>query len=421
MSKNNKIIYIQPEEVQILDDPGHGLASRNVIHTIAGRLVKHYTGKVSGGWDDKKQKFVAKWNTGDLLQDDALYATEFAVSHGLNPVGDISLWYIGGKLIVVIYWRILKGWAEMVAPFRTGFVDMSERERERHGLQPGDLGVIGYNILDADQKFFEKMTFATIQGGLKPSEATPEVLPLVAKGSGIGIVLEKEMKKSDGSPIAPPKGRSWAWRAEIRSLRDAIGRSHGNPTPAMIKEYAKGIGITAADLPTLAEPIMSELKPPEQRRYLKLNADLRNAKAKRDAMTPEELHAESQASINLMRGTVSDEETALGEEPDRVEIEDGVIDEPTEEIEADPPAAAEAEVKRHAKIMHGFDWGKASRQLAEACPAYRFENGKPDMSKILTDAWGLGFKEINKDNFGDVMAHLSDAINPPTEEADNLP
>ncbi|MHC4617983.1 MAG: hypothetical protein ACYTEQ_09540 [Planctomycetota bacterium] len=347
-----------------------------------------------------------------MLQDDALYAVEFAISHGLNPVGDISLWYIGGKLIVSIYWRILKGWAEMVAPFRTEFFDMTEDERNRHGLEPGDIGVVCYNILDSDQGYYHKLLLTTIQNGnLSLSEANRQIIPLVAKGSGIGIVLKKEMQKADGKPIAPPKGRSWHWRGETRSFRDAVGRSHGNPTPAQVRVYAegKGIGVTSADLPVLADPIMSELSRPEQRRYLELNAALQENEAKWEAMEPEDLHAQSQAHINLMRGTIEDEETALGEEPDREEISEGVIEE-------DPPAPpADNEVKRHARIMGGFDWGNASKQLAKACPEYRLENGKPDMTKILTDAWDQGFKQIHGGNFADMLARLSDTTTPPTE------
>ncbi len=407
MTDNNKEIYLPPSEIQILDDPGHGLPERNVMHTIAGRLVKHYKGKVAGGWNHQTGRFVAKWDKGDLLQDDALYATEFAVSHGLNPVGDISIWYIGGKIIVNIHWRILKGWAEMVAPFRTEFFDMTEAQRQRHGLQSGDLGVISYNILDADKDFYREVLMAAIKSGLKLGEAHRQAIPLVAKGSGVGIVLLKEMTKKNGDPIAPPKGRSYPWRTETRSLRDAIGRSHGNPTPVMIKKYAEEnlVGIAGPDLPVLAEPIMAELNPPEQQRYLELNADLRKAKAKQDAMTPEELHAESQENINRMRGSIEDEETALGEEPDREEISEGVvIVDPTIKVEV-------IEVKRHAKIMGGFNWGEASRQLAEACPVYQLENGKPNMALILTTAWDNGFKQIHKDNFGDVLAKLSDVAN----------
>ncbi len=408
MTDNNKEIYLPPSEIQILDAPGHGLPERNVMHTIAGRLVKHHRGKVAGGWNHQAGRFVAKWDKGDLLQDDALYATEFAVSHGLNPVGDISIWYIGGKLIVAIYWRILKGWAEMVAPFRTEFIDMTEVQRQRHGLQSGDLGVISYNILDADKDFYREVLMAAIKSGLKLGEAHRQAIPLVAKGSGVGIVLSKEMTKENGDPIAPPKGRSWPWRAETRSFRDAIGRSHGNPTPVMIKKYAEEnlVGIAGPDLPVLADPIMDDLNPAEQQRYLELNADLRKAKTKRDAMTPEELHAESQVSIDLMRGSIEDEETALGEEPDREDVEDGAIEETT-------PPPVEAEVKRHARIMGGFDWGTASRKLAFQCPIYALENGSPNMSKILTEAWEMGFKQIDKENINDLLAALSDIFNQP--------
>ena len=398
---NEKDVIVLPKP-QIVEEPGFGLAGRNVVFTIAGRLVKHYKGKVAGGWNPSANGFVGKNDLGDLLPDDALYAAEYALSHGVNPIGDIHLWYIKGKLIIDIHWRIIKGWAEMVAPFRTEFFDMTDEQRQGHGLKPGDIGVIGYNILDSDKEFYRSMLMEAIQGGLKPSQANREVVPLVAKGSSIGIVLKSETKH------APAKGRSHKWRAEIRSFRGATGMSHGNRPPAQVKAYAEGqgIGFTAADLPTLAEPIMAELKPPEQRRYLELHADLRENKAKWGAMTSTELVTESQANINLMRGTIEEEETALGEE----EVSEGII-----EKEPTPEPAPEAEVKRLASIIGNFDWGTASRKLAFQCPAYALENGKPNMSKILTEAWALGFKQIHKDNVNDVLAALSDVFNQPTE------
>lgn len=403
--ENNSKDIIMPE-VKYLDDPGGGLGSRDQIFTIARRLMAHNQGKIQGGWSEKLEKFVGKFDQGGLREKDALYAAQFATSRGLNPFGDIHIWYIKGQVIVDIHWRILKGWAEMITPFRTETVDMTSEEREKHGLAPDDLGVIAYNIADSDADFYRVMLLTFIQKDYSASEAKREAIALVAKGRGIGILRKNEMKKD------PPKGRSWYWRCKIRAGRDATGQSHGNPTVVQIRDFARG-RITTADLPVLTEPIMAELNPPEQQRYLELHANQREAKAKWDAMTPKELHAESQANINLMRGTIEDEETPLGEEPDREEISEGVvIADPTikvEVIEAEPPA--EADVKRYAKIMGGFNWGEASRQLAEACPVYQLENGKPNMTLILTTAWDNGFKQIHKDNFGDVLAKLSDVVN----------
>ncbi len=405
MSRNNEIIYLPPQEIQIQDDPGYGLGSRQNIHTIAGRLVEHYKGKINGGWNSDKNEFVSAYNQGDLRPSDALYATQYSISRGLNPFGDVHLWYYHEKLTLTPHWRILKGWAELIAPFGTKSFRMTDDEREQHNLALGDLGVIAYNILDSAHQFYQKMTLAFLEEGLTASEARRKAAASTAKGTGVGIVLAAEMKNRNGK-IAPPKGRSWDWRCGIRAFRDAVGKSHGDPPPAQIKAFAQGhgIGITSADMPALAEPIMSELKPPEQRRYLELNADLRKAETRREAMTPDELAAQSQRHINLMRG--SEDDCALGEEPEREEISDGVIEEETQP--APSVSTGSTNGAGQATVGGGFDFRTWANHLGEACPRYA-KDGQPDMVKILAGAWELGHQTITEANVADVMTALSDA------------
>jgi hypothetical protein len=410
-AEQKKTVVIDLPALEILDDPGNGFGSRNAIYTVARRLMVHYQGKVLGGWNENSQQFVGKDQLGGLRERDAIYATQFAVSRGLNPFGDIHVWYIKGQIIVDIHWRILKGWAELVCPFRTKPIDMSEEEREKHGLQEGDLGVISYNIADADKDFYRAMLLTLIEGGHSVSEAKLDAIKLVAKGAGVGIVKKYEMKKD------PPKGRSWNWRCRIRSLRDAIGWSHGNPTVVQIRDFAEGRGtkITAADLPVLAEPIMADLNPPEQKRYLQLNADLRKATAKRDEMPPADLAAQSQAHINLMRGSIEDEETPLGEEPDREDVINGVIEE--ERQPAPSVSTGSTNGAGQATVGGGFNFRTWANHLIEACPMYAQSAGEPDMVKILKGAWELGHQTITEANVADIVTALSDAAGQLAEDA----
>jgi hypothetical protein len=236
------------------------------------------------------------------------------------------------------------------------------------------------------------------------SEAVEEV-----STSAIGVVDAKDMKN------APPKGWSWAQVAKKRALKNALNLAYAMPSLQQLarkffdvdgtqteSEDWEGVGIYKTDV--------------EQRQAAKVNAWGRKAKAKRDQLTPDQLHAESQANIDLMRGTVEDEETALGEEPEREEVEEveeGVIEEapPTSDVGASGNGGGQA------KIGGGFDWGKAARQLVEACPAYALENGQPNMQKIVTTAWAVGIKQIHKGNIGDTLAALSDNAGQLAEDA----
>lgn len=229
--------------------------------------------------------------------------------------------------------------------------------------------------------------------------------------SAVGIVDEKELKGS------PPKTWSWAQVSKKRALRTALNFAYAMPSISELARKYLDVDGTQTE-PEDWEGVEIYDTGGEQRQAAKVNAWGREAEEKREAMDPEDLAAESQRNIDLMRGTIEDDETALGEEPDREEIAEGVVI-VDEEIEADPPAPpAEAEVTHYAKIKHGVKWGQVTRDLAEACPAYALPNSKPNMSLILASAWDNDFKEITSENVGDVLSHLSDMVSLP-KETDN--
>lgn len=268
-------------EFIVLDDPGEGFQSKNAIYTIARRLINHTAGKIIGGYetrdDGKIYPIKNAYDPGDLILQDAMYAVEYALTRGLNPYGHLHLWYQRSnrsprpQLIVDIDYKILKGWAEWRAGFRTEVLEMDEDLRAEHNLVPEDLGAVAYNILDSEIKYFHQYQLEFIKSGIKPRVARHLAAQACAKGQGVGIVKSQEMKKSDGNPLPPPKGRTWQWRAETRALRDAIRRSHGEPPPAQIKAYIThgGQAITQYHLNLLAdENFPTDLPEEDQQFYL---------------------------------------------------------------------------------------------------------------------------------------------------------
>jgi hypothetical protein len=278
MSDKNEIVTA---EYKILDKPGEGFQSRNVIYTVAQRLRSHTAGKIIGGYETNKDgQLVPLKNAyapGDLAPKDALYAVEYALTRGLNPYGHIHLWYQRSnksplpQLIIDIDWKILKGWAEWRNPFRTEYVKMNADERQKYGLKEGDLGAVAYNMLDADIKYYHQYQLEFIKSGIKPSEAKLLATQATAKSTGIGVVLASEMRTAQGKLVPPPKGRTWQWRAETRAFRDATRRSHGEPPPAQIKSYAQAQGVAIEDQHVgmlASESFPADIDTESQGRYL---------------------------------------------------------------------------------------------------------------------------------------------------------
>ena len=280
------------------------LIEQSAVVQIAARIVHHYRGKVAGGYKPVTQKereitkkgkggipsdwrktldqdgneiimkpVASSWSKGDLLFQDAIYITEKYMSMRINPMGKVHLWYQDGQIIDYLDYSIRKGWAEQGEAFSTEFVEMSADEREQHGLEPKDIGVIAYNILDRDKvdyaKYFlefSKLTDSTTEGKRLALDA-------IAKSKGVGIVKNSDTISKKGFPIPPPKGRSWHWVAEKRALTDAVQRSHGDITPAQVMRFAnQNELLESGDIPALLEPGFPADAPPEaQQRYIEMH------------------------------------------------------------------------------------------------------------------------------------------------------
>lgn len=282
MSNQNKLVIDQ--KPKLLNDPGEGFQSRDVIYTIAKRLVKHTYGKIIGGYelapDGKMIPSRNPYAPGSLTLDDAMYAIEYSLTRGLNPYGHISLWYQRLKnspkpqLIIEIDYKVLKGWAEWMSPFRSEHFPMTDEERQINGLKTGDLGSITYNVLDSDVAYLHQYQMKLLDTK-SFDEAQRLAYKAVAKSRGVGVVKANEMKYNDGNPLPPPKGRTWQWRAETRSFRDAVRRSHGEPPPALIKQYMRveGLAIDENHLALMsASDYPDDIPVEDQERYLKIAA-----------------------------------------------------------------------------------------------------------------------------------------------------
>lgn len=310
-------------KAEVLEKPGNGFQSRNEIYTIARRLMSHTSGKIIGGYGTAPNGDILPLqgtaDPGDLALQDALYAVEYALTRGLNPYG-LHIWYQRSKkhptpqLIIEIDWKIMKGWAEWRSPFKTEYIQMDSDARQKYGLAQGDLGALAYNILDADNAYFHQYQLTFIQQGIVPREARSLATRATAKSVGVGIVLAYEMKSSNGKAIAPPKGRSWQWRAETRAFRDATRRSHGEPPPAQIRAFAaagKDIAINENHLGLLAsKSYPADLDADGQRRYLQLGAQAEAIKTGDGGLSTQDL----QIANDLMNRNGDDDPLDLSPE-----------------------------------------------------------------------------------------------------------
>jgi hypothetical protein len=358
---NTKIIQLDAPENRV------NVPAQSVTVAIAWRLKRHNAGKIAGGYtpilasvveDAKKnnqypprwkqdvdergavvwvQPVASQFDKGDLTLEDAIYATEYSLSCGLNPLAHISMWYQGGQLQISTKYSIKVGWAEDMAAFSTEFVEMADADRTQHGLGKGDLGVIAYNILDADKSRYSDTILALVQGGAKFNEAKTLALKIISKSNGVGVVRTAEM----GGNKKEPKGRSWYWLAQKRAISSAISFSHGDMTPARLARSAQGafkpIGQEA--IPLLADPgYPADADEDIQAKFIELQLNDRRRQVKAAAQSPEERHVQFHGNVDLMRGAV--DEPGIGDEPEAVEDGQTVSGWPTDD--PDFPQATEA-------------------------------------------------------------------------------
>ena len=276
-----------------LDEPGYNLPSRDQLHTIACRLIHQTRGTVAGITPDGKRTGKS-WHRGTLSLEEAVFSVQYALSRGLNPFGDIHIWWYR-QLQVTEHYRILAGWANLRQPYTGTYRPIEDADnRQRHGLQEGDIGAACYILKAADRELF----LGCLAAGMTRWEALA-----TAGTSAVGIVYQQEMTDSEGQPKQiDVKGWSWLQRAETRALRNALGRSHGTPTPAEIIFYAQRLnpGLTPA---ALASPAFDpDLSPDLQRRYLELTAQSEQRRQRDAHLTPEQRRRRFEETVELLRG-----------------------------------------------------------------------------------------------------------------------
>lgn len=135
---------------------------------------------------------------------------QLGLALGLNPLpgtGHIHAWSEGGQLCVHIGVEGRMALARKDSPFSVYTRAMTAQEVEEHGLQPGDRGKVA------------EVTRLDIAQQMKDLGVT------IRPFTGVGIAKANERA---------PKGRTLAWRAEQRAIKDALRLAYSLRLPADI-------------------------------------------------------------------------------------------------------------------------------------------------------------------------------------------
>lgn len=300
------VTLTKPIEVQIISNPGYGLPERNALFTVAGRLQKHYKGQISGRATNNGVTINTDkaWDKGDLSLDEAIYVAQYSLSRGLNPFGDIHIWWYK-KLTVCEHWRIMIGWANLREKFSEhSFLIESPADRDKHGLADGDLGVVCFILKESSRPQWQMVYSTIIAAMLQTNKVDFDLAARKAYEatcpSAVGVVAVKEMTGDNGKiKQIDVKGWTWYQRAATRALRNAIGRSHGTPTPAEVMAYSQRLN-PGLSLDALASPDFEpELTLEGQQRFFQLNRGQTNPQL-----------GNLSGNVQLMRGGGDD---AIGE------------------------------------------------------------------------------------------------------------
>ena len=225
-------LAVQPEET----DASLAIwGSREKVREIAARLKKFVPG-------------TKNMNDAEIMA----YA-QLVHMTGLNPCsGEIYGWDSrgdgSGELITKVYYGIMVRWAQSQEPFSTRFTTTIDPETEDiasvcHLLRQSDRPLLK-DLLANNVDYHEALDWATTQG--------------------IGVISKSERWSTRYKKwIDPPKGRTWAWKAEKRALEDAITRAYGEPST---KELAQQTWIVQDTLtiPTDWEDVTPEMLPAER-------------------------------------------------------------------------------------------------------------------------------------------------------------
>ncbi|RKY69330.1 MAG: hypothetical protein DRQ02_01335 [Candidatus Latescibacterota bacterium] len=162
-----------------------------------------------------------------LSDEQTMVAAQYAIANNINLTSDIWLWPDPktGQVVFGDKYTVMVSWAKSKGDFRKRFRRLTLDEKANEGLQPEDIAVWCW-ILREDKmhliKEFQEM-------GANFGEAYDMVAT-----RAIGVVTHQDdmWNKKYKREQAPPKGWTWAQRAEVRALKNAIRAEYGKPTPA---------------------------------------------------------------------------------------------------------------------------------------------------------------------------------------------
>lgn len=255
---------------------------------------------------------------------------------------------------------------------------LRQDEAEEHEIMPGDSARI--------VEVYEPTKMAT----LRVLGMTYQ--PII----GVGIVRKAEKYKTgewkNGSyvrfnepqPTDPPTGRSWAWKAEQRALKDAMRHMQGGPD--ILDETVEDALQQAEDH---ADTVAGEFR----------------------ALPPETQAKQFDATVTTMRGEAGFE----GFGDDEPKVEDGEFTESpatlfdnipsaTEERAAEPPKTQA--VKKPATVAGNMQgaFGEFANDLAKRYPSYQMKDGATDKFHVLMTVASLGYLQVNATDWDAIKA-----------------
>lgn len=335
-------------------------------------------------------------NGAKLTDQEALAGAMYGKAHGLNPFKG-EYYIIPGKGVFPGYRGEMR--MQDAREYYTQTRPLRSDEAGEHEIAPGDTARI-VELYQPD--LMARMRTMGVQ-----------YQPIL----GVGIVRrsekykyedwvgeypnKKRVKLDPPQPIDPPTGRSWAWKAEQRALKDAMRHMQGG-----------------ADI--LDETVQDHLDDAEQHADA-IMAEVRN-------LPPAEQQAQFTARVNAMRGESVDapSQTMIVQDAYQTGVKDGATGFATPEPSADAEfrrltSAAEernapAHDEREALIEHpamaSMQLGSQTAQFTTWCAGfvdifpYYAKNGKPDMAHIMRAVASENFAAVTPDNLDAVCKAL---------------
>lgn len=192
---------------------------------------------------------------GDLGQEEALLLAQYSAAMDANPYrGDVYAFKTRGKIVLVEGYKLLIRWARNQCNFSDRYTPLGGGEIPE--------GAIGHRcqVLRDDAK---DMLETLVKAGAPWAEAFD-----IASQSAVGVVTKQDMFTRDNRPIPPPKGWTWDEVAKKRSLKNALNRAYGAPSPReMARQTWMVDGIeTVADDWEGSEPLLAKANAQDRER-----------------------------------------------------------------------------------------------------------------------------------------------------------